>query len=1353
MRISSLLAAVGAAMCVVASPAVGGSIPRVFVSADAAPGGDGNSWATAYDNVQDAIDRVNSQIGNERGVVWQIWVAQGVYTPTKEYFEGVPRSVTFEFPNFSEVYGGFRGDEDELGPVPPITGRRYTTTFTGDVLDNDDAAGQGPFDDNAWHVVRQVDADVLIDGVTIRSGRADGGKDNQGGGVYISGDFSNVALVNCQIEANAAFGNGGGVYSSGGTLRLRSSMFSGNSTSSGDGAGVWASVNNLVVVSSAFLGNFSFGNFSQGGGIYTSSSFATVVNSTFVSNAVFGTGAGGLQSGSFSPVAVRNSVFWNNSGSLKSVELQQLDGPVMSVSTTCIQELGFFYSGENGNIGDDPLLMPISPGGDTMWNTLDDVLGVVISPNSPVRNIGNNDVDIDASLPGVQPLPPTDMRGLVRIVDCNDPMPPATVDLGATEVQAGEPSYWIRSDAGFWNTPSNWLRFVLGENCNSAAFVGLDGSTLISEMQIPGEYLADTASLLVRNADISLAIGDVAFLDVTGGFAGIDGEIRVDDGALTLTNVVGSVGLASTMHLVVGDQDPALFQLFEVDLEAQLGTEISGPNGVVVVGASSLANPSFGTTVLAPHAGDNAQLTVDFSRLFTDGMVVGQKGAAFAEIIGPLSFITTQGPLAIGAEPGSLGYAQVGPGSSWNVSGSMVVGGAGQGEFLNQGEASAMDLLVGASPGGQGIFTAEPGSSFSVSGNMEIGSLSGPSSVPGVGQLVVHSPKFLGGQVASVSPGSSIIGDGQLDLPVDNRGIISPGLSDGSFPGDDLVIDGWYLQQRTPGQQASQSGSLVVDLGTVKGENFADRLIVSDFASLGGGLYLRPYDGFNPAPGSLGLPVVQAGSIIGQFDVVFTPFFNDGRFLRVRYDNTKGPGATVTVYVDSTNGSLTFDEGENVDVPAGASASSASVDFFNNDGFIDLAVALPADDAMQLGCVLVLLNQGNGGGGEWNGYTVAQCITVGHDPSSVATGDVNGDGRPDIIVANRLDNTVSLLLNDGMGDFSFLPPVTLAVGAAPVDVAVADINNDTLIDIITANQDGGGVSVLFGTAPGMFAPAMSVPTGLEPSALTIADFDDAPGLEIAVANRGSGTITIIGDNTLFGIGGIVDIDLGEGAVPDDIDSGDIDNDKDIDVVASDQQPTQGPTGNTSGSVVVIRRDSASGVGPGAGFASPVSIPAGDAPGSLALTDMDGDGDDDIAVVTSDEMRGGAGEFVRLIRNDLVPADGQLIFSPWQDVPTGNDPTFVLPSDVNNDGLDDLITLNVVPVVALGVSTSQVSVLLNAYEPPVSGDIDGDGMINMSDLAILLANYSTYGIGVPGDIDGDGFVGFTDLNIILSNFNQ
>lgn len=1349
MRISSLLAAVGAAMCVAASPAVGGSLARVFVRADAAPGGDGNSWATAYDNVQDALDRVGGQSGDERGVLWEIWVAQGVYTPTKEYFKGLPRSVTFEIPDLTAVYGGFWGDEDELGPVPPITERRYTTTFTGDVLDNDDVGGQGPLDDNAWHVVRLENADVRIDGVTIRSGRATGGKDNQGAGVYIIGDFSDVTIANSRVEGNGASSDGGGVFSNGGRLRLESCLISGNSVSNGAGAGVYANLESLVVVNTAFLGNFSFGGSSQGGGLFTNSTFATVVNSTFVSNVVFGTGAGGLQSGSATPAAVRNSVFWNNGGSLKSVELQQLDGPVMSVSTTCIQDLGFFYSGENGNIGDDPLLMPIAPGGDTMWNTPDDVLGVVISPNSPVRNIGNNGVDTDASLPGVQPLPPTDMRGLVRIVDCNDAMPPATVDLGATEVQAGEPAYWVRSDAGFWSAPSNWLRFVLGEGCNSASFVGLDGSTLLSDVQIPGEYLAQTASIRAYNAEVDVLIGSVSFLDATGDFAGIDGEIFVDRGVL---RILGDFQTAATKKLRVGDQHPAEFFL-QSQLDVEIGTTFSGA-GIMTVGGLESSVSDLGQVTMSPHATDMTQLSVEVSSVSTDGMVVGQTGSALAGVSGEFSVINTQGALTIGLEPGSQGFAQVGADASWTVSGPMIVGDAGDGEFFNQGQASAMDLLVGASPGGVGRFSAEPGSTTSVSGNIEIGSFNEESGAPGVGQLVIHSPSFFGGQVAAVSPGSSIIGVGQLDLPVDNRGVISPGLPEGFFPGDEMTIDGWYLQQRTPGQQASQSGSLVIDLGTVKGENFADRLIVSDFASLGGGLYLRPYEFFNPAPGSLGLPVVEAGSIIGQFDVVFTPFFNDGRFLRVRYENGKGPGAAVTVYVDSTNGSLSFDEGEDVDVPAGASASSAAVDFFDNDAFIDLAVALPADDPMQLGCVLVLLNQGNGGGGEWNGYTVAQCITVGRDPSAVATGDVNGDGRPDIIAANRLDNTVSVLVNDGMGDFSFLPPITLAVGAAPVDVAVADLNDDTFLDIVTANQDGGGVSVLFGTAPGVFAPAMSVPTGLEPSALTIADFSDAPGLEIAVANRGSGTITVIGDNTLFGIGGLADIDLGDGAVPDDLDSGDVDNDKDIDIVASDQQPTQGPSGNTSGSVVVIRRDRAAGLGAGPAFASPVSIPAGAAPGSLALTDMDGDGDDDIAVVTSDENRGDAGEFVRLIRNDLVPADGQLIFSPWQDVPTGNEPTFVLPSDVNNDGLDDIITLNIIENVGLlGVSTSQISVLLNAYEPPVPGDINGDGLTNMSDLAILLGNYSMSGIGIPGDVDGDGFVGFNDLNIILSNFNQ
>src|SRR5713226_9268420 len=78
-------------------------------------------------------------------------------------------------------------------------------------------------------------------------------------------------------------------------------------------------------------------------------------------------------------------------------------------------------------------------------------------------------------------------------------------------------------------------------------------------------------------------------------------------------------------------------------------------------------------------------------------------------------------------------------------------------------------------------------------------------------------------------------------------------------------------------------------------------------------------------------------------------------------------------------------------------------------------------------------------------------VAVGSLPVTVAVGDFNGDGHPDLVVTNSGDNNVSVLLCNGDGTFQV--PVNFATGANPWFVAVGDFNADGLQDLAVANQD------------------------------------------------------------------------------------------------------------------------------------------------------------------------------------------------------------------------------------------------------------------------------------------------------------
>src|SRR5205085_1029888 len=132
---------------------------------------------------------------------------------------------------------------------------------------------------------------------------------------------------------------------------------------------------------------------------------------------------------------------------------------------------------------------------------------------------------------------------------------------------------------------------------------------------------------------------------------------------------------------------------------------------------------------------------------------------------------------------------------------------------------------------------------------------------------------------------------------------------------------------------------------------------------------------------------------------------------------------------------------------------SMAVGDLNNDGNPDVVVG-----NFGAHTVSVLLGDGKGT------FAAPQSFATGFYPGAAAVADVNGDGKPDLIVANLLVSTVSVLLGNGDGTFqdspSFLAKHSFKVGAYPISVQVADVNGDGIPDLIVANAGDNTVSVL-----------------------------------------------------------------------------------------------------------------------------------------------------------------------------------------------------------------------------------------------------------------------------------------------------
>jgi hypothetical protein len=102
-------------------------------------------------------------------------------------------------------------------------------------------------------------------------------------------------------------------------------------------------------------------------------------------------------------------------------------------------------------------------------------------------------------------------------------------------------------------------------------------------------------------------------------------------------------------------------------------------------------------------------------------------------------------------------------------------------------------------------------------------------------------------------------------------------------------------------------------------------------------------------------------------------------------------------------------------------------------------------------------------------------IPVGKGPGSLVVADLNHDAKPDIIVANTVDETVSVLLGDGKGHFAPAPGSPFPCGKNPNDIAVADMNGDGNLDLVIANTGTPFITILLGDGKGGFRPSPHSP--------------------------------------------------------------------------------------------------------------------------------------------------------------------------------------------------------------------------------------------------------------------------------------
>ncbi len=281
---------------------------------------------------------------------------------------------------------------------------------------------------------------------------------------------------------------------------------------------------------------------------------------------------------------------------------------------------------------------------------------------------------------------------------------------------------------------------------------------------------------------------------------------------------------------------------------------------------------------------------------------------------------------------------------------------------------------------------------------------------------------------------------------------------------------------------------------------------------------------------------------------------------------------------------------------------------------------------------------------------------VGTGPANLVLADLNGDGRPDLVVANADDHTVSVRLADPARPGFFLPATILATPSrVPLDVAVGDLDGDGRMDIAVAASGGNSVLVFTQTATGAFNAPVAYAVGGDPQAVTVADLDSNGRADIAVATAAN-TVSIL-LQTGAGVFATA-VDYATGVQPLAIKAADLNGDGKLDLLTANFGAATSP--GTQGLSVLLQTT------PGV-FAAPVSYATEYRPTAMAVGDLNGDGKPDVAVAC-EGLPGSPGALSILLQSTTSP--GTLLAAV--NYPGSYGPMGVAIADMNGDGKPDLV---------------------------------------------------------------------------------
>lgn len=299
-------------------------------------------------------------------------------------------------------------------------------------------------------------------------------------------------------------------------------------------------------------------------------------------------------------------------------------------------------------------------------------------------------------------------------------------------------------------------------------------------------------------------------------------------------------------------------------------------------------------------------------------------------------------------------------------------------------------------------------------------------------------------------------------------------------------------------------------------------------------------------------------------------------------------------------------------------------------------------------------------------------LTTGSEPYNIAVGDLTGDGKPEIVVSNFGSNTISIFRNlytsGSISNSSFSVKTDIVSGSSassnPTGVAIGDIDSDGRFDIVVSNRTDNLISVLLNTItagssnPFTFSKTDLV-TGTLPISLALADIDGDRKPEIITANYSSNSISVFYNKSTVGVSSFnTKIDFTTGTNPNSIAAGDLNQDGKTDLVV---------TNNNSNSVSVFKNNmTTTGAITSGSFAAAFSMPVAPAPSKVILSDVSGEGVPDLIVSSI-----GSASLSVSINNSSVSSMSISTFGGLRYFDSGFDPSGIAAADLDLDGRADL----------------------------------------------------------------------------------